>query len=103
MKKKNDTRKLTVKCDFLYALALMPLTPCEYKCVLVTLELGECNQAELSNKLGIAPQNINRAVTRLERFELLIRTKTLGRNVYFTVNTNFQFDDFDKDQLKLSI
>jgi DNA-binding MarR family transcriptional regulator len=101
--KKDDLRKFTVKRNFLCSLALMPLTPCEYKCVLVTLELCECTQAELSNRLGIARQNINKAVARLESFELLIRTKTLGRNVYFTVNTNFQFDDFDKDQLKLPI
>jgi DNA-binding MarR family transcriptional regulator len=101
--KKDELRKFTVKRNFLCSLALMSLTPCEYKCVLVALELGECTQAELSNRLGIARQNINKAVARLENFEILVRTKVEGRNVYFTVNTGFQFDEFDKDQLKLPI
>jgi DNA-binding MarR family transcriptional regulator len=102
-KKNGDLLKFTVKHNFLSSLALMSLTPCEYKCVLVVLELGECTQAELSKRLGVARQNINKAVTRLENFKILIRTKVEGRNVYLTVNTSFQFDEFDEDQLELHI
>lgn len=101
--KKDDLLKLTVKRNFLSSIALVPLTPCEYKCVLVALELGECTQAELSKRLGVARQNINKAVTRLENFKILTRTKTEGRNVYLTVNTSFQFEGFDENQLELNV
>jgi predicted transcriptional regulator len=101
--KKSDIHKLTVKDNFFYSLAMMPLTPCEYKCILTTLELGECNQAQISNKLGISRQNINKAVLRLIRYEILVKTKVEGRNSFFTVNTSFQFEGFDKDQLTLNL
>lgn len=95
--KKSDMHKLVVKNDFFCSLARMSLTPCEYKCILTTLELEECNQAQISDKLGISRQSVNKAVVRLIRYEILVKTKVEGRNSFFTVNTNFQFDNFDKD------
>jgi predicted transcriptional regulator len=98
---KGQAHKITVSGEFLQALALMPLTPCEYKCILLVLKLGECTQAELSQHLEIARPHINRAVTRLMQYELLTKTKTEGRNIFFAVNTSFKYDEFDKDQLKI--
>lgn len=98
---KNDMHKLSVKNNFFYSLAILPLTPCEYKCILTILEFGECTQIEIANKLGIARQNIHKAIIRLERFGVIIKSRVEGRNIFFTVNNNFEIEEFDKNQLTL--
>lgn len=99
--RQKDTHKLTVKENFFYSLALLPLTPCEYKCALTLLEYGECTQIQLSNKLDIARQNINKAINHLEKLGVIEKVRIEGRNIFFSVNTNFEIQDFDKNQLLL--
>lgn len=95
----NNTKKLIVGENFFYSLALLPLTPCEYKCILTLLEYGECTQIQLSNKLDIARQNINKAINHLEKLGVIEKMRIEGRNIFFCVNTNFEIHDFDKNQL----
>lgn len=95
----NNTKKLIVGENFFYSLALLPLTPCEYKCILTLLEYGECTQIQLSNKLDIARQNINKAINHLEKLGVIEKIRIEGRNIFLCVNTNFEIHDFDKNQL----
>jgi hypothetical protein len=58
--KKDDLLKLTVKRNFLSSIALVPLTPCEYKCVLVAF-VG--NRPPLENVQACTAHQENRQPT----------------------------------------
>lgn len=91
-----------IPIGFFSSIAKCSLTPTEYKCILILLEHEDCMQTYIADELEISRQNINRAITKLEKIGIIKRNRIEGRNIFFKVNLDFRTSiDFDKNQLTL--
>ncbi|WP_430886536.1 MarR family transcriptional regulator [Fusibacter sp. JL216-2] len=73
--------------ELLYLYTTIDLTATQYK-VLLLLRSGERTQSEIAKELFSKRQNVNKACKILEGIGLIVRSKTIGRNVYFKVVDN---------------
>ena len=102
-KKKNEKNPLNFKKSFFLNIAKLKLTPCEFKCLMVLFEGEERTKAQVSAILNDTPQHVIMAMIRLEKLELVINTRTEGRNSFFKPNMDFSgVEEIDKNQLQLA-
>lgn len=101
---KKGYNPLKFKTNFFSSMTKIRLTPCEYKCIMILLEGKEYTKSQLGQILGVSQQNIGRAMLRLEKLGIVIKTKIEGRNMFYTINLNFNIpntETINKDQLLL--
>lgn len=87
--KKTELYELYASCKF---------TTYHYKILFLLLK-NSYTQKEISNKLGVAKQNINKTCKELLSMDLIKVSKVIGNNKYLEINKNPKLQI--KGQLKI--
>lgn len=62
------------------------LTTYHYKVILYLLGCKEATQSEMSVAFGVSKQNINRVFKDLLSMDIIIKSRTEGRNIFWKLN-----------------
>lgn len=80
--------KKQLTTEYLELLATSNFTTSYHYRVILILMTGTYTQAQLSEKLGIKRQNINRCVKELEEHGYILVDRVEGRNKFIKANTS---------------